>query len=73
MNLFNRAIGGAIILALLILITYLGRISLSIGVMIFSFIALHEIKEALAKIEIKLPIKLLYFTNTLIMIASFIS
>ena len=73
MNLFNRAIGGAIILALLILITYFGRIPISVGVMIFSFIALHEIKEALAKIEIKLPIKLLYFTNTLIMIAAFIN
>ena len=51
MNLFNRAIGGAIILALLIFITFLGRIPLAIGVMVFSYIALHEMKEALAKIQ----------------------
>ena len=56
MNLFNRAIGGAIILALLIFITFLGRIPLAIGVMVFSYIALHEIKEALEKICITLPI-----------------
>lgn len=73
MNLFNRAIGGAIILALLILITFLGRIPLAIGVMIFSYIALHEMKEALAKIGITLPMKLLYVTNTIIMLAAYVN
>ena len=73
MNLFNRAIGGAIILALLILITFLGRIPLAIGVMIFSYIALHEMKEALEKIGITLPMKLLYVTNTIIMLAAYVN
>lgn len=73
MNLFNRAIGGAVILFLLVLITYLGRIPLAVGVMVFSFVGLHEIKEALARIDIKLPIKLLYLTNTLIMLAAFVN
>lgn len=73
MNLLNRAIGGAIILALLVLITYLGKIPLALGVLIFSYIALHEIKEALRKIDIKIPTKLLYLTNSLIMLAAFIN
>lgn len=73
MNLVNRAIGGGIILFLLILITYLGKIPLALGVLIFSYIALHEMKDALAKIDLRLPTKLLYLINTLIMVAAFVN
>lgn len=71
MNFFNRTFGGIIILFVLILITCLGRVALGIGVGIFSYIALYEMKRALANINIHLPMKLMYFTNGLIMLAAY--
>ncbi|WP_296115026.1 phosphatidate cytidylyltransferase [uncultured Anaerococcus sp.] len=70
---FNRAFGGIVILSLLILITYMGRIPLALGVAAFSYIALHEMDKALKKIDLHLPIKCLYLTNGIIMLAAFIN
>lgn len=69
----NRAFGGIVILSLLILITYIGRIPLALGVAAFSYIALHEMDKALKKIDLHLPIKCLYLTNGIIMLAAFIN
>ena len=69
----NRAFGGAVILTLLILITYLGRIPLAIGVAAFSYIALHEMDKALKKIDLHLTMKCLYFINGIIMAAAFVN
>src|SRR5699024_12802871 len=69
----NRALGGIVILTLLILITYMGMIPLALGVTAFSYIALHEMDKALKKIDLHLPIKALYFINGMIMLAAFIN
>lgn len=69
----NRALGGFIILSILILITYMGRIPLALGVAVFSYLALHEMDAALKKIDLHLPMKCLYLTNGLIMIAAYIN
>ena len=69
----NRALGGIIILTLLILITYLGRIPLAIGVTTFSYIALHEINQALKKIDLHIPMNCLFLSNGLIMLAAYIN
>ena len=73
MNLVKRGLGGAIILAILIMITLMGRASLFIGILLFSIIALHELTKALEKISINLPFELLIFFDICIMIASFIN
>lgn len=70
-NFVERVFGGAIILAILLLITFLGRVPFIIGIGAFSFIGLYEMKEVLKKININIPLKLLFVTNTLIMIAAF--
>ncbi|MDO5048054.1 MAG: phosphatidate cytidylyltransferase [Anaerococcus sp.] len=73
MNLRKRAIGGAIILMILVAITYIGRIPLALGVGLFSYIALDEMRKALAKIDLHPPRKLLFITNTIVMIAAYIN
>lgn len=67
MNLVTRTISGAVILAILILITYLGRLPLAIGVTIFSLIALKELSDSLKKIGYKLPMGLSWIFDLVIM------
>ncbi|WP_296142005.1 phosphatidate cytidylyltransferase [uncultured Anaerococcus sp.] len=71
MNLIKRTLGGAIILLVLFAITYFGKISLAIGFTIFSLIAIKELTDAFCKIGFRFNKPLLYFSNLLIMAASF--
>lgn len=71
MNLLKRTYGGAIILLVIFAITYFGHLSLSIGFTIFSLIAIREITEAFANIDIKLPKTLLYICDLAIMGAAY--
>ena len=54
-NFVERVFGGAIILAILVIITFLGRIPFIIGIGAFTFIGLYEMKEVLKKININIP------------------
>ena len=71
MNLLKRTYGGAIILAIIFAITYFGHLSLSLGFGIFSLLAIKEICDAFSKIEIRLPRKLLYISDFIIMAAAY--
>lgn len=70
MNLLVRTLGGALILLVLLAITYFGHLSLSIGFIIFSLIAIKEITSAFENINIKLPKTLLYICDLAIMVAA---
>lgn len=70
MNLLVRTLGGALILLVLLAITYFGQLSLSIGFIIFSLIAIKELKDAFENINIKLPKTLLYICDLVIMTAA---
>ena len=70
MNLLVRTLGGALILLVLLAITYFGHLSLSIGFIIFSLIAIKEIADAFENINIKLPKTLLYICDLAIMISA---
>jgi cytidylyltransferase family len=67
MNLLVRTLGGALILLILLAITYFGHISLAIGFTIFSLIAIKEIVKAFENINIEVPKILLYICDLLIM------
>ena len=69
----NRALGGFIILTFLVLITYMGRIPLALGVAGLSYVALYEIDRALKNIDLHIPMKGLFVTNGLIMLAAYIN
>ena len=53
MNLIKRTLGGALILSILIAITYFGKFSLAIGFTIFSLIAIKELTDAFSKVNFK--------------------
>ena len=71
MNLIKRTLGGAIILSILIAITYFGKFSLAIGFTIFSLIAIKELTDAFSKVNFKFNKILLYICDILIMASSF--
>lgn len=71
MNFLKRTYGGAIILLVLLAITYFGHLSLSIGFTIFSLIAIKEITEAFNNIDTYPPKVLLYISDLIIMVAAF--
>ncbi|MDO4594877.1 MAG: phosphatidate cytidylyltransferase [Tissierellia bacterium] len=73
MGLIQRAIGGGFILTLLLLLTYLGHNALSIGVIIFSSIALYEIRRCFKKLKYDFSYTLALFYNLLIMIAAYLN
>ena len=68
MNLLVRTLGGALILLILLAITYFGHISLAVGFTIFSLIAIKEITKAFENIDVKVPKMLLYVCDLLIMV-----
>ena len=71
MNLLKRTYGGAIILLVILAMTYFGHLSLSLGFTIFSLIAINELTKAFANIDIKLPKNLIYICDLLIMGAAY--
>ena len=62
MNLLVRTLGGALILLILLAITYFGHMSLAVGFTIFSLIAIKEITKAFENIDVKVPKMLLYLS-----------
>lgn len=73
MNLFRRLFGGVIILFILLLITFLGHTYLSIGVLIFSLIAIYEISNAFKNLNYRIPIYLTMSLNIMIMINAYMT
>lgn len=73
MNLFKRLFGGIIILAVLLLITSMGHKYLSIGVAIFSVIAVKEMRDGFSKIGYNAPLVLTIIVNLLIMLDGYIN
>lgn len=71
MNLIKRTLGGALILFILIAITYFGKTSLAIGFTIFSLIAIKELTDAFSKIDFRFNKALLYICDLIVMAASF--
>ena len=63
MNLIKRTLGGALILSILIAITYFGKFSLAIGFTIFSLIAIKELTDAFSKVNFKFNKILLYICD----------
>lgn len=71
MNLIKRTLGGALILFILIAITYFGKTSLALGFTIFSLIAIKELTDAFSNINFRFNKPLLYICDLLIMAACF--
>ncbi len=72
MNLVKRMIGGVAILLVLLLITFLGHILLSIGVTIFSVIAIKEMSNAFHNLNINPPWGLLMICDLIIMLGAYL-
>ena len=72
MNLVNRLIGGFLILVILIGMAFMGRLAFSIGIGIFSSIAIIEMKNALKNIGYNLPYKFALIMNLLFMIDAYV-
>lgn len=72
MNLVKRLFGGIIILAVLLGITFLGHTYLSIGVTIFSFIAVLEMRNAFKNLGFDVPKFLTLALNFIIMLDAYI-
>lgn len=68
MNLLKRTLGGALILLVLLAITYFGHLSLTIGFLIFSLIAIKEVTDAFENTNIRPTKRLLYICDFLIML-----
>lgn len=71
MNLIKRTFGGIIILAVLLGITYLGHPYLSLGVTIFSLIAVKEMTNAFDNLSYKVPMFLTMALDLIIMINAY--
>lgn len=72
MNLFKRFFGGILILGVLLSITFLGHTYLSIGVTIFSLIAVKEMINAFKNLNFNVPVFLTMVLNLLIMLDAYI-
>jgi phosphatidate cytidylyltransferase len=73
MNLIKRTLGGAIILAVLLSITFLGHSYLSVGVTIFSLIACKELINAFKNLGYNTPVILTMALNLLLVFEAYIN
>lgn len=73
MNLIKRIFGGAIILFILLAVTFMGHMYLSIAIGIFSLIAVKEMANGFENIGYHTPILLTCILNILIMIEAYIN
>ncbi|MDD7305810.1 MAG: phosphatidate cytidylyltransferase [Peptoniphilaceae bacterium] len=71
MNLIKRLFGGLIILAVLLSITFLGHPYLSLGVTIFSIIAVKELINAFKNLGFNTPILLTMALDLLLMVEAY--
>lgn len=71
MNFIKRTLGGVAILLILLLMTFFGHNALSIGVTIFSVIAIKEMSNALANVNLNPPWGLLIVCDLIIMIGAY--
>lgn len=73
MNLIKRLFGGVIILAILLFITVMGHAYLSVGVLIFSLIAVKEMRDGFLKIGYNTPFVFTSIVNVLVMVEAYIN